>query len=230
MTARQFRDGWHHKAIIDNLTEDALTKRVAIYARVSTADKNQTVENQLRDLLAVAERQGWEVVATFADEGISGIKGRDRRPGYDALLKGVARKEFDQIMAWSVDRLGRSLPDLVAFLNDIQSKSVDLYLHQQGLDTSTPSGRMMFQMLGVFAEFERAMIRERIMAGLRRTTKKSGRKPMPMDRAEAIRKSLISGLGIRPTARLHRASTTTVTTIARALKTVPEDRQESVAA
>ncbi|WP_225212570.1 recombinase family protein, partial [Brevundimonas guildfordensis] len=207
-----------------------LTKRVAIYARVSTADKNQTVENQLRDLLAVAERQGWEVVATFTDEGISGVKGRDRRPGYDALLKGVARREFDQIMAWSVDRLGRSLPDLVAFLNDIQSKSVDLYLHQQGLDTSTPSGRMMFQMLGVFAEFERAMIRERIMAGLRRTTKKSGRKPMPSDRVEAIRKSLLDGLGIRATARLHRASTTTVTAIKRSMETVEEDRLESVAA
>ncbi len=197
---------------------------------MSTADKNQTVENQLRDLLAVAERQGWTVTATFTDEGISGVKGRDRRPGYDALLKGVARKDFEQIMAWSVDRLGRSLPDLVAFLNDIQSKAVDLYLHQQGLDTSTPSGRMMFQMLGVFAEFERAMIRERIMAGLRRTTKKSGRKPMPQDRVEAIRKSLEDGLGIRATARLHRASTTTVTTIARTLKTVEEDRQESVAA
>ena len=203
---------------------------MAIYARVSTADKNQTVENQLRDLLAVAERQGWEVVATFTDEGISGVKGRDRRPGYDALLKGVARKDFEQIMAWSVDRLGRSLPDLVAFLNDIQSKSVDLYLHQQGLDTSTPSGRMMFQMLGVFAEFERALIRERILAGLRRTTKKSGRQPMPQDRVEAIRKSLEDGLGIRATARLHRASTTTVTTIARTLKNVEEDRQESVAA
>jgi len=203
---------------------------VAIYARVSTADKNQTVENQLRDLLGVAERQGWEVVATFTDEGISGVKGRDRRPGYDALLKGVARKDFEQIMAWSVDRLGRSLPDLVSFLNDAHAKNVDLYLHRQGLDTSTPSGRMMFQMLGVFAEFERAMIRERILAGLRRTTKKSGRKPMPQDRVEAIRKSLEDGMGIRATARLHRASTTTVTTIARTLKTVEEDRQESAAA
>lgn len=210
-------------------SENTLTKRVAIYARVSTADKNQTVENQLRDLLAVAERQGWNVTATFTDEGISGVKGRDRRPGYDNLLKGVARKDFEQIMAWSVDRLGRSLPDLVAFLNDIQAKNVDLYLHQQGLDTSTPSGRMMFQMLGVFAEFERAMIRERILAGLRRTTKKSGRKPMPDDRVEAIKRSLAGGQGIRATARLHRASTTTVTTIARTLRTVREGRQESVA-
>jgi len=197
---------------------------------VSTADKNQTVENQLRDLLAVAQRQDWEVAATFVDEGISGAKGRDKRPGFDNLLKGVARKDFDQIACFSVCRIGRSLPDLIHFLGDIQAKGVDLYVHTQGLDTSTPSGAMMFQMLSVFSSYERAMIRERIMSGLRRTTKKSGRKPMPQDRAQAIRKSLEDGLGIRATARLHRASTTTVTTIARTLKTVGEDRLESVAA
>ena len=203
---------------------------MAIYARVSTADKNQTVENQLRDLLGVAERQGWTVVATFTDEGISGVKGRDRHPGYDALLKGVARKDFEQIMAWSVDRLGRSLPDLIHFLGDIQAKGVDLYVHTQGLDTSTPSGAMMFQMLSVFSSYERAMIRERIMSGLRRTTKKSGRKPMPQDRVEAIRTSLLDGLGIRATARLHCASPMTVTAIKRSTETVGEDRLESVAA
>jgi DNA invertase Pin-like site-specific DNA recombinase len=190
-----------------------MTKRVAIYARVST--DSQTVENQLQELQAVAQRNGWLVTAVFTDEGISGAKGRDKRPGYDALLKGIARKDFDMVAAWSVDRLGRSLPDLVAFLNEAHAKAVDLYLHQQGLDTSTPSGRMLFQMLGVFAEFERAMIRERIMAGLRRTSKRSGRKPMAEDRVEAIRRSLKDGLGIRATARLHKASTTTVTKIAR---------------
>jgi DNA invertase Pin-like site-specific DNA recombinase len=189
-------------------------KRVAIYARVST-DRNQTVENQLRELHEVAQRQGWVVVAVHTDEGISGAKGRDKRPGFDALLTGVTRKDFDMIAAWSVDRLGRSLPHLVGFLGDIQAKSVDLYLHQQGLDTSTPSGRAMFGMLGVFAEFERAMIRERVMAGLRRTTKKSGRKPMAEDRVRAIRKSLADGVGIRATARLHAASPMTVTKIAR---------------
>ena len=197
-----------------------MAKHVALYARVST--DSQTVENQLQELQAVAQRQGWIVTAVFTDEGISGAKGRDKRPGFDALLTGVARRDFDQIMAWSVDRLGRSLPHLVSFLGDIQAKGVDLYLHQQGLDTSTPSGRMLFQMLGVFAEFERAMIRERIMAGLRRTSKKSGRKPMPDDRVEAIRRSLRDGLGIRATARLHRASTTTVTKIAREIAT-PQD-------
>lgn len=189
-------------------------KKIAIYARVST-DRTQTVENQLRELQEVAQRNGWIVTAVFTDEGISGAKGRDKRPGYDALLTGVARKDFEMIACWSVDRLGRSLPHLVAFLGDIQAKGVDLYLHQQGLDTSTPSGRMLFQMLGVFAEFERSMIRERVMAGLRRTSKKSGRKPMADDRAEAIRRSLQDGLGIRATARLHQASPMTVTKIAR---------------
>ena len=188
-------------------------KKVAIYARVST--DSQTVENQLQELQEVAQRQGWVITNIFTDEGISGAKGRDKRPGYDALLKGVTRREFEMIMAWSVDRLGRSLPHLVGFLGDIQAKGVDLYLHKQGLDTSTPSGRMMFQMLGVFAEFERAMIRERIMAGLRRTTKKSGRKPMPNDRLEAIKRSLANGVGIRATARLHNASPNTVIKIAR---------------
>ena len=133
------------------------------------------------------------------------------------------------IAAWSVDRLGRSLPDLVGFLGDIQAKGVDLYLHQQGLDTSTPSGRAMFGMLGVFAEFERAMIRERILSGLRRTTKKSGRRPMPEHRVEAIRRSLADGQGIRATARKHRASPTTVMRIARAVA-APGAAQEAVAA
>jgi DNA invertase Pin-like site-specific DNA recombinase len=195
-------------------------KRVAIYARVST--DSQTVENQLQELQDVAERQGWVVVATFTDEGISGARGRDKRPGFDALLKGVARRDFLLIAAWSVDRLGRSLPHLVGFLGEIEAKSVDLYLHQQGLDTSTSAGRALFGMLSVFAEFERSMIRERIMAGLKRTTKKSGRKPMDEDRLEAIRKSLSDGLGIRATARRHRASPMTVTKIAREMTAPPE--------
>jgi DNA invertase Pin-like site-specific DNA recombinase len=207
-----------------------MTKRVAIYCRVSTADKNQTVENQLRDLLAVAGRQDWEIVATFTDEGISGSKGRDKRPAFDALLKGVARKDFDLIAAFSVCRIGRSLPDLINFLGDIQAKGVDLYLHAQGLDTSTPSGAMMFQMLSVFSTYEKTILRDRILSGLRRTTKKSGRRPMPEDRAEAIRRSLIDGQGIRATARLHRASTTTVTAIKRSLETVEGTVLETVAA
>ena len=140
-------------------------KRVAIYARVSTAN-GQTTKNQERELQDVAERHGWQVVEVYRDKGISGAKGRDQRPGLDKLLAAVASKEVDMVAAWSVDRLGRSLTDLLGVLQELHAKGVDLYLHQQGLDTSTPSGRAMFQMMGVFAEFERAMIRERVMAGL----------------------------------------------------------------
>jgi hypothetical protein len=99
--------------------------------------------------------QSWRF---YRDEGISGTRGRDKRPGLDALLKGVARREFDIVAAWSVCRLGRSLSDLIGLLGELRSRDIDLYLHQQALDTSTPSGRMLFGMLGVFSEFERAMI------------------------------------------------------------------------
>lgn len=149
------------------------TRRVAIYSRVSTASQN--TENQVRELLQVAERHGWTVVAEFTDSGISGAKGRDQRPGLDALMQAVARREIDMVMAWSVDRLGRSLQSLIEFLGELHGKHVDLYLHQQGLDTSTPAGKALFQMMGVFAEFERAMIRERVNAGLARA-KAQGKK------------------------------------------------------
>lgn len=176
-------------------------KRVALYMRVST--DGQTTENQRRELVDVAERHGWEIVETFTDEGISGAKGRDERPGFDALLKGVARRDFDMVASWSVDRLGRSLQDLIGFLGELQGKHVDLYLHQQGLDTSTPAGRAMFQMLGVFAEFERAMIRERVAAGLARARaegKRLGRPPVAPMIADRVRRAREKGLSVRQVA------------------------------
>ncbi len=138
--------------------------RVAIYARVST--DGQSVNAQLADLREAAERRGWEIVREYTDKGVSGAKGRDKRPGLDAMLKAATRREFDMLAAWSVDRLGRSLQHLVAGLGDLQAAGVGLYLHKQGLDTSTPSGRAMFGMLSVFAEFERDLIRERVRAGM----------------------------------------------------------------
>lgn len=171
-------------------------KKVALYSRVST-DK-QTTENQLLELRAVAERHGWEIVDEYIDQGISGAKGRDQRPEFDRLLKDAARKRFDLIASWSVDRLGRSLQDLVGFLSEIHAKKVDLYLHQQGMDTTTPAGKALFQMMGVFAEFERAMIQERVKAGLERAKaqgKQLGR-PMVSAKTEAnIRKLRDTGMG-----------------------------------
>ena len=203
-------------------------KRAALYVRVST--DTQTVENQRLVLDEVAQRSGWTVVRTFADEGISGAKGRDKRPGYDALLKAVSRREIDIVAAWSVDRLGRSLPDLVSFLSDIQSKGCDLYLHQQAVDTSTPSGRMLFQMLGVFAEFERAIIRSRIIAAHERCRSKGiriGRPPTPVSRLEKIEKALKRGLSVRKAAAETGVSTATVMRVKRSM-TVKESRPETV--
>jgi len=140
--------------------------RVAIYARVST--DGQTVENQVRDLKRWAKNAGHEIVAVFKDEGISGAKGREDRKALDELMKAAVRREFDLVAAWSVDRLGRSLKGLLALLEELEAAKVDLFLHQQALDTTSPAGRALFQMLGVFSEFERAMIRERVVAGLER--------------------------------------------------------------
>lgn len=179
--------------------------RVALYIRVSTTDQN--TRNQRRELQAVATRHGWEIAAVYEDAGISGSKGRDHRPGLDALMKAVARREVDMVVAWSVDRLGRSLTDLLHVLTDLHAKGVDLFLHQQGLDTSTPSGRAMFQMLGVFAEFERSMIRERVMAGLARAKAegiKLGRRTIEDKdgrKVRAIRAMLSEGVGVRRIAR-----------------------------
>ena len=141
-------------------------RKVGLYVRTST--DHQTVKNQEIELQAVAERHGWHVVHVYRDQGISGAMGKEHRPGLAKLMQAVSRKEIDMAATWSVDRLGRSLQDLIGLLQDFHAKHVDLYLHVQGLDTSTPSGRAMFQMLGVFAEFERAMIRERVNAGLAR--------------------------------------------------------------
>lgn len=180
----------------------AKAKRVAVYARVST--DGQTTENQLRELRAAVERNGWVIVGEYVDHGISGAKGRRDRPQVDALLRGVTRKEFDVVAAWSVDRLGRSLQDLVGFLVDLQAKGVHLYLHQQALDTSTPSGKAMFGMLGVFAEFERAIIQERVRAGLARARAKGkilGRPKVGAETERRIRDLTAQGVGKLKTAR-----------------------------
>ena len=172
-------------------------KRVGIYLRVST--DSQTTENQRRELEAVASRSGWDVVGVYEDAGISGAKGRDQRPGFDRLLRDATNRKVDMIAAWSVDRLGRSLQHLIGFLTELSALKCDLYLHQQALDTSTPSGRAMFQMLGVFAEFERGMIRERVNAGLARAKAKGtklGRRPVKPSVEARIRELKAEGLGI----------------------------------
>ena len=171
----------------------------AIYARVSTDD--QTTDNQVFELETVAKRMGWDIGEVYTDI-ISGAK--SKRPELDRLMESVIRKEVDIIMVWSVDRLGRSLQHLTTLLSDIHSKGVDLYLHQQGIDTTTPSGKMMFQMCGVFAEFERSMVQERVKAGLERARangKRLGRPPVPPIQIEKMRKLRNEGMTLTAIAK-----------------------------
>ena len=188
-----------------------MQKRAAIYVRVST-DK-QTVENQVAALRQIAERRGWDVVEQYSDAGISGAKGRDERPGLDQMLKDASRRKFDVIMAWSIDRVGRSLIDLLGTIQTLEACGVDLYLDQQSIDTTTPAGKLMFQVCGAFAEFERSMIRQRIHAGLKRAVAQGtqlGRPKVDPAIEKRIQAQLRLGKGMRKVARECGVGTGTV--------------------
>jgi DNA invertase Pin-like site-specific DNA recombinase len=190
------------------------TKRAAIYIRVST--DGQTVDNQRLELEQAAERAGWEIVATYDDNGVSGAKSREHREAFNQLCKDATRRQFDVVMAWSVDRLGRSLQDLIGFLSELHAVGVDLYLHQQGIDTTTPAGKAMFQMMGVFAEFERSMIQERVKAGLKRAQaqgKTLGRPKVSGKVENAVLAARADGTGKRKIARQLRIGVSTVNRI-----------------
>jgi DNA invertase Pin-like site-specific DNA recombinase len=192
------------------------TKRAALYLRVST--DGQTTENQRRELEATAAKAGWTVTTIYADEGISGAKGRDKRPELDRMLKDAVRRRFDVVMVWAVDRLGRSLSDLVASMDELKGAGVDLFLLQQGLDTTTPSGRAMFGMLGVFAEFERSMIQARVNAGLARARAAGvtlGRPKVGSKVDAAIRERLATGAGMLGTAKALGVGVSTVQRVKR---------------
>lgn len=150
-----------------------MTIKAVIYARVSTLSQNP--DNQLLELREAAKRNGWFIVAELTDHGISGAKGRAHRPALDLLHKKIARREVDIVMTWSIDRLGRSIQDLVALMGELEAKRIDLYSHQQAIDTRTPAGRMTFSVFAAIAQFEREIIRERINAGLARA-KSEGKK------------------------------------------------------
>jgi DNA invertase Pin-like site-specific DNA recombinase len=199
------------------------TKRAALYMRVSTNE--QTTGNQRMDLEAAAATRGWEVVAVYDEPAVSGGKGRDERPKLDAMLKDAVRRKFDVVMVWAVDRLGRSLPDLVASMQELRGAKVDLFIHQQGLDTTTPAGRAMFGMLGVFSEFERAMTVARVSAGLARARahgtksgKAIGRPRIKAKIEQRIRGELAAGHGILKVASIVGVGSGTVQRIAKALR------------
>jgi len=194
------------------------TQRAALYVRVST--DAQTMENQMRELRQVAERRGWDVVEVYRDAGISGAKGRNGRPGLDSMLKDASRRKFDIVMAWAIDRLGRSLIDLLDTIQHLEACGVDLYLDQQAIDTTTPMGKLVFQLTGAFAEFERTMIRQRVKAGLKRAVAqgvKLGRPKIDSATERKVRAQLTKGLGILKVAKSLGIGTGTVQRIANEL-------------
>jgi DNA invertase Pin-like site-specific DNA recombinase len=174
-------------------------RRAGIYLRTGTTDQN--AETQLRELEIVAARSEWEIIEVYRDAGVSGGN------------KDATTRKIDMIAAWSVDRLGRSLPDLVALLIELQTLECDLYLHQQTLDTSTPAGRAIFQMCRVFAEFERGIVRERVHAGLPRAKAKEpkmGHRPVKLSDEVRIRELRAEGMSILKIGRTLRIGTSAV--------------------
>jgi DNA invertase Pin-like site-specific DNA recombinase len=180
--------------------------RAAIYARVSTT-AGQTCENQLLELRRYVEVRGW-TLTEYVDEGVSGAK--DRRPALDRMLLDARRRRLDVVVCWSLDRMGRSLKHLVILLDDLQALGVGFISVREGLDWTTPSGRLQAQLLAMIAEFERARIQERVVAGLARA-KAQGRKlgrprvEVSLERLEAVRH-----LPVRQAARELRVSRATL--------------------
>ena len=187
-------------------------KRAALYLRVST--DGQTVENQRRDLIKLAELRGWEVVATYEDAGISGSKGRDKRPGLNQMLQDARRRKFDLVAVWAIDRLGRSTSTVAGSIDELAEAGVGMFAHKESMDTSTAHGRAMLEMAAVFARLEREMIRERVVAGLARARAEGtrlGRPPIHPRVERRIIKALAKGnLGMAKIAAQHRVGAGTV--------------------
>jgi DNA invertase Pin-like site-specific DNA recombinase len=167
-----------------------LPLKVALYLRVSTTA--QTTENQRIDLERVAVLRGWAIVETYTDHGISGAKSRTDRPDLDRMLKDAVRGKFDLIAVWSLDRLGRSLQHLIETVNELQSVGVDLYMHQQAIDTTTPAGKLAFSIFGAFAEFERSLITERVRAGLERAKRNGVKLGRPTNLNATVRAAIVA--------------------------------------
>jgi DNA invertase Pin-like site-specific DNA recombinase len=169
-----------------------MMRKAAIYLFVGTLD--ETAADQERDLRQVADQMGWQIVKLYRDDGVSGTKSQ-KHPQLEKLSLDAYNRKFDVVVALSVERLGYSLHDLVGFLSEMHALKIDLYLHKQGVDTTTPAGSAMFEMVGVFAEFERAVIRERFRSG-RAKAKLAGKKiTRSIDPAveNAIRDALTKG-------------------------------------
>jgi DNA invertase Pin-like site-specific DNA recombinase len=149
---------------------------------------------QLADLRRMAEARGARIVEEYVDRGVSGTK--DRRPALDALMKAAQRRRFDAVWVWRFDRFARSLRHLVSALDEFRALGIDFLSHQEAVDTSTPAGRMLFQVIGAMAEFEREIIRERVLAGIRRARKNGRRLGRPRVQVDAGRARALRSEGL----------------------------------
>ena len=178
-------------------------KKVCLYVRVST--QTQTTENQIQALKEVAERSGYEIVKIYSDDGISGSKGREDRPALNQMMKDAVNRQFEMVMCWSIDRLGRSITNLIEIMNELNELKIDMFFSQQSIDTQTSSGRMIFGIFSSLASFEREMIRERVMAGLDRARKNGVKLGRPSSVNDGVRNAVLilkdKGVGVRETCR-----------------------------
>lgn len=164
-----------------------MTDRTVLYLRVSKDD--QTSDNQLLQLEELAVRRGWTIAGIYQDDAISGEKERDERPDLDRLLKDAARRRFDRLLCWSVDRMGRSAGNVMMNIAELNNLGIEQFYHLQGMDTSNAYGKAMVGMAAVFAELELSIIKERIHAGLDRARaegKKLGRKPLTAQQIDLV--------------------------------------------
>jgi DNA invertase Pin-like site-specific DNA recombinase len=166
--------------------------KIALYARVSTADKGQDPEMQLRELREYCERRGWAVAAEYVDVGVGVSGAKDSRPQLNKLMADAKQRRFDAVLVWKLDRFGRSLKHLVSALGEFEALGVAFVSLRDSFDLTTPAGRLMFNMVASFAEFERDLIRERVKAGIANRRAKGfrvGRKPVAVDstRLRALR-------------------------------------------
>jgi DNA invertase Pin-like site-specific DNA recombinase len=171
--------------------------RTALYARVSTSDKGQDPEMQLRELREHCQRRGWEIIGEYVDVGVSGSK--DSRPELNKLVADAHRRKLDAILVWKLDRFGRSLKHLVNSLAEFESLGVAFISLKESLDLTTPAGRLMFGIISAMAEFERDLIRERVRSGIANRRAKGfrvGRKPIVLD-ATKLATMRSDGLTIR---------------------------------
>ena len=175
-------------------------KKVVLYCRVSTSDKNQTTENQVRELKLYCERMDYEIVQIYEDE-VSGAKTREKRPQYNQMIKDSFHKKFDLIIGYDVSRFGRSMKEFVHFLSDMDERGIGVIAVKNGLQTNSSSGRMMMKLIGVLEEWNREILIERTKSGLRRTVAngtKLGRKTvLSKDIKSQIVDAHLEGLSIR---------------------------------